>query len=113
MHDREKDINAYEDFVNGYECFCTSDDYEYEMHKAVLALLKEDCHNCKLECLLQKYDELKEKYDKLLKEQEAVKPKIDAFGHPYCPKCKILVYEAWEFCPHCGKPISWERPVKK
>ena len=35
-----------------------------------LALLKEDCHNCKLECLLQKYDELKEKYDALLKEQE-------------------------------------------
>ena len=35
-----------------------------------LALLKEDCHNCKLECLLQKYDELKEKYDVLLKEQE-------------------------------------------
>lgn len=33
-------------------------------------LLKEDCHNCKLECLLQKYDELKEKYDELLKEQE-------------------------------------------
>ena len=39
--DREKVIKAYEDFVNGYECFCTSDDYEYEMHKAVLALLKE------------------------------------------------------------------------
>ena len=35
-----------------------------------LAMLKEDCHNCKLECLLQKYDELKEKYDALLKEQE-------------------------------------------
>ena len=44
----------------------------------------------------------------LMKEQEAVKPKIDAFGHPYCPKCKILVYETWKFCPHCGKPISWE-----
>lgn len=41
MTDREKVIKAYEDFVNGYECFCTSDDYEYEMHKAVLALLKE------------------------------------------------------------------------
>ena len=40
MIDREKVIKAYEDFVNGYECFCTSDDYEYEMHKAVLALLK-------------------------------------------------------------------------
>lgn len=41
MPDKEKVIKAYEDFVNGYECFCTSDDYEYEMHKAVLALLKE------------------------------------------------------------------------
>ena len=37
-----------------------------------LAMLKEDCHNCKLECLLQKYDQLKEKYDKLLKEREAL-----------------------------------------
>ena len=44
----------------------------------------------------------------LLKEQEAVKPKIDAFRHPYCPKCKILVYETWEFCPHCGKKMKWE-----
>ena len=48
----------------------------FDAHKAigiisdVLALLKEDCHNCKLECLLQKYDELKDKYDALLKEQE-------------------------------------------
>lgn len=41
MPDREKVIKAYEDFVNGYECFCTSDDYEYEMHKAVLTMLKE------------------------------------------------------------------------
>jgi len=52
MADREKVIKAYEDFVNGYECFCTSDDYEYEMHKAVLALLKEQdevvrCKDCK------------------------------------------------------------------
>ena len=51
MPDREKVIKAYEDFVNGYECFCTSDDYEYEMHKAVLALLKEQeeiiqCKDC-------------------------------------------------------------------
>lgn len=52
MPDREKVIKEYEDFVNGYECFCTSDDYEYEMHKAVLALLKEQehryilCMNC-------------------------------------------------------------------
>ena len=45
---------------------------------------------------------------KLLKEQEAVKLPIDAFGHPYCPKCKILIYEAWEFCPHCGKAVKLE-----
>ena len=38
-------------------------------YKGILAMLKEDCHNCKLECLLQKYDQLKEKHDKLLKEQ--------------------------------------------
>lgn len=43
---------------------------EMDIVDDALALLKEDCHNCKLECLLQKYDELKEKYDKLLKEQE-------------------------------------------
>ena len=48
----------------------------------------------------------KEMAEKLLKEQEAVKPKIDAFGHPYCPKCKILVYETWEFCPHCGQAVK-------
>lgn len=44
----------------------------------------------------------------LLKKQEAVKPKIDAFRHPYCPKCKVLVYETWEFCPHCGQSVKWE-----
>lgn len=42
----------------------------------------------------------------LLKEKEVVKTKIDAFGHPYCPKCKILVYETWEFCPHCGQAVK-------
>ena len=41
---------------------------------------------------------------KRLKEQEAVKPKNDAFGHPYYPKCKIL------FCPHCGQEVSRMTP---
>ena len=41
-----------------------------DLHDDALTMLKEDCHNCKLECLLQKYDELKEKYDVLLKEQD-------------------------------------------
>ena len=42
------------------------------------------------------------------KEQEAVKPQIDAFGHSCCPECKMLVYETWEFCPHCGQAVKWE-----
>ena len=62
------------------------------------------------ECPYQKDNgcyQLQDDFHTLLKEQEAVKPKIDAFGHPYCPKCKILVYETWEFCPHCGREMKW------
>ena len=39
--DREKIIKEYEDYVNSYISLTTSHDYEFEMHKAVLALLKE------------------------------------------------------------------------
>ena len=39
--DREKVIKEYENYVNSYISFTTSHDYEFEMHKAVLALLKE------------------------------------------------------------------------
>lgn len=50
MPDREKVIKEYESFVDKYECFCSSDDYVFEMHKAVLALLKEQeivrCKDC-------------------------------------------------------------------
>ena len=41
MIDRKKVIKEYEDYVNSYISLTTSDDYEFEMHKAVLALLKE------------------------------------------------------------------------
>ena len=77
--DREKVIKAYEDFVNGYECFCTSDDCEYEMHKAVLSMLKEQEDELTneealrfIEKLKSDNNELREKYSALLKEQEAV-----------------------------------------
>ena len=39
--DREKVIKEYEGYVNSYISLTTSDDYEFEMHKAVLALLKD------------------------------------------------------------------------
>jgi hypothetical protein len=45
-----------------------SDSEVQNIASEALSLLKEDCHNCKLECLLHKYDELKVKYDALLKE---------------------------------------------
>ena len=63
-----------------------SDSEVQNIASEALSLLKEDCHNCKLECLLQKYDELKEKYDVLLKEQEA---------REQCLKTKCII------CPHC------------
>lgn len=43
--DREKVIREYENFVNSYVSLVTSEDYEFEMHKAVLALLKEQEHS--------------------------------------------------------------------
>ena len=52
MIDREKVIKEYEDYVNSYISLTTSCDYEFEMHKAVLELLKEQeevvrCKDCK------------------------------------------------------------------
>ena len=73
--DREKVIKGLEccKRKDGNECkVCPYTESEYcteDMVMDALALLKEDCHNCKLECLLQKYDQLKEKYDTLLREQ--------------------------------------------
>lgn len=79
MADREKVISEFEDFVNGYECFCTSDDYEYEMHKAVLTLLKE---------------------------QKPVKPTWSR-GKPYCGSCGLRIHGG-KFCSECGRPVLWE-----
>ena len=80
-------------------------------------LLKEDCHNCKLECLLQKYDELKEKYDELLKEQEPLEP-YACEGDMKCGNgCEIVGYiresdgkieRLSNYCPYCGRPVKWD-----
>lgn len=73
MSDKEKVIKGLEHCISADKT-CTGCPYEgttctTTLNADALALLKEDCHNCKLECLLQRYDELKEKYDKLLIEQ--------------------------------------------
>jgi hypothetical protein len=81
-------------------------------------LLKEDCHNCKLECLLQKYDELKEKYDALLKEQETghwIYLENCSNSGVYCSECNTKVFDNYPFkkkfsyfCPHCGTRMEGE-----
>lgn len=49
----------------------------------------------------------------LLKEQEAVVPKVirmNSFGHPVhaCGKCGHLITESMNYCNECGKRIEWE-----
>jgi hypothetical protein len=97
MADREKVIKAYEDFVNGYECFCTSDDYEYEMHKAVLALLKEQ----EAKWIHREDMDFIDKYN------------CNHF-HGMCTNCG-LVHDfidghtgQYLYCPQCGRSVKWE-----
>lgn len=38
---------------------------------------------------------------------------VEYFAEWYCPHCKLLLVRGFEnkwieFCPKCGKPISWE-----
>ena len=69
MPDMEKVMSWLEGLAEPDWRVFHSDSEVQNIAKSALTLLKEDCHNCKLECLLQRYDELKEKYDKLLIEQ--------------------------------------------
>lgn len=92
--DREKVIREYENFVNSYVSLVTSEDYEFEMHKAVLALLKE--------------------------QQERVEPiiiKKEMFDEFYgvvacCPKCDCMwimyMDNDMHYCPKCGQAVKWE-----
>ena len=64
MPDMGKVIKEYEEFVDKYECFSSSDDYVLEMHKAVLALLKDQEADIKnlnetIANLLQRITEMK------------------------------------------------------
>lgn len=44
----------------------------------------------------------------LVQRLDPVKPENDAFGHPCCPKCKVLAYKTWNYCPHCGQELKWD-----
>ena len=94
--------------------YFVSDQYGCErtqMEKDALALLKEDCHNCKLECLLQKYDQLKEKYDELLKEQESQKFFVNESGKitplPVVVRCKDCKHSSGVSDYWCSAHTEW------
>ena len=82
--DREKVIKEYEDYVNSYISLTTSHDYEFEMHKAVLALLKE---------------------------QEPVKPVqhlVYTTKGWFCGACDGRLNRLGKYCSFCGRAVKWE-----
>ena len=45
----------------------------------------------------------------LLKEQEAVEPRVSCIEQR-CGNCnKVIEMDGWKACPWCGKMIDWER----
>lgn len=92
MADRDKVINALEC------CYCN---FPKQM----------DCKNCPYDkicyrdkaCSLMLRDALA-----LLKEQEAVKPRVSSVEQR-CGNCnKVIEMDGWKACPWCGKRIDWE-----
>ena len=86
MIDREKVVKEYEDYVNSYISLTTSNDYELEMHKAVLALLKE---------------------------QEPVEPEVEVLNEIdrlyRCQRCHgYLFYDGQKYCDRCGQEVKWD-----
>ena len=80
MDDREKVIKEYEDYVNSYISLFKRHDYEFDMHKAVLALLKKQ------------------------------EPKPVGKEWNECPSCgKVLSsINDMHYCGVCGQAVKWE-----
>ena len=52
--------------------------------------------------------QLQDDFHALLKEQEAVKPRVSSIEQR-CGNCnKVIEMDGWKVCPWCGKPILWE-----
>ena len=75
---------------NGYRCKCLAD---------AIALLKEQD---------KMYHALEEDWKAMLKEQEAVEPRVST-AEQRCGHCnKVIEMDGWKVCPWCGKMIDWE-----
>lgn len=68
-----------------------------------IAMAENNSHNA----LIVTLDVLKEILS-LMKEQEAVKPRVSTVEQR-CGNCnKVIEMDGWITCPWCGKPIKWE-----
>ena len=68
-----------------------------------IAMAENNGHNA----LIVTLDVLKEIIS-MLKEQEAVKPRVSTVEQR-CGNCnKVIEMDGWITCPWCGKPIKWE-----
>ena len=119
MPDMEKVINEYEDYVNSYISLTTSHDYEFEMHKAVLALLKEQEERLRKlqkdkDKLCLEVSEWKHKFhDRPEQDKEIghwIVLKYCAIEGIYCSKCLNKIFDRStkpkkklsNYCPNCG-----------
>lgn len=60
-------------------------------------------HRCGL-----REEQIQEDAIALLKEQEAVRPRVSCVEQR-CGNCnKVIEMDGWKVCPWCGKPILWE-----
>ena len=91
MPDREKVIKEFADYVNYFKPYCIGDVEDHAMLKDILALLKEQ-----------------EAVEPLAKEDDSYEcicgaivgwDELDASG---------IVQARYNYCPFCGKPITWE-----
>lgn len=90
MADREKVIKEYENYVKRFVSLTESDEAEYEMHEAVLALLKEQEPKAILD----------------------IADPIDGIEVGKCPRCDRTILNkqsdpTW-FCKYCGQAVKFK-----
>ena len=91
----EKVIKGLEILINGCEYIHCDDCCFYISTKPLRCGLREE--------------QIKEDALALLKEQEAVKPRVST-AEQRCGHCnKVIEMDGWITCPWCGKMIDWKR----
>ena len=77
-----------------------------------LERLKKCRHECKIDCLLERYEKIKDERDALLKAQEPVKVKTKCnTGLTWwyvCTECDESVSPGDKFCRRCGRRLVWD-----